>query len=89
MAAEVFAICIREKMPSCMRAPPEAEKTIAGHLSSMRALEDAGDLLAHHRAHGAAHELEDEAAHGDLVALDAAHAGDERVVLAQRSCGWT
>ena len=27
-AAQVFAICISEKMPSCMRAPPEAEKTI-------------------------------------------------------------
>ena len=26
MAADVFAICMREKMPSCMRAPPEAEK---------------------------------------------------------------
>ncbi len=29
-AAEVFAICISESTPSCMRAPPDAEKTIAG-----------------------------------------------------------
>ena len=24
-AAEIFAICISERIPSCMRAPPEAE----------------------------------------------------------------
>ena len=30
----VRGICMSEKMPSCMRAPPEAEKTSAGHLSS-------------------------------------------------------
>ena len=30
MAAEVFAICIRLKMPSCIRAPPLAEKMIRG-----------------------------------------------------------
>ena len=30
MAAEVFAICIRLKMPSCIRAPPLAEKMISG-----------------------------------------------------------
>ena len=34
IAAEVFAICISEKIPSCMRAPPEDEKTIAGHFRS-------------------------------------------------------
>ena len=38
-AAVVFAICISEKMPSCMRAPPEAEKMIAGHCARERALE--------------------------------------------------
>ena len=30
IAAEVLAICIREKIPSCMRAPPLAEKIISG-----------------------------------------------------------
>ena len=30
MAAAVFAICIREKIPSCIRAPPLAEKIIRG-----------------------------------------------------------
>ena len=30
MAAEVFAICIRLKMPSCIRAPPLAEKMTSG-----------------------------------------------------------
>ncbi len=27
-AAEIFAICIRLKVPSCIRAPPDAEKMI-------------------------------------------------------------
>jgi hypothetical protein len=29
-AAEVFAICIRENMPSCILAPPEAQKITTG-----------------------------------------------------------
>ena len=29
-AAEVLAICMREKIPSCMRAPPEELKTMQG-----------------------------------------------------------
>ena len=32
-AALVFAICIREKMPSCMRAPPDALKMMQGIFS--------------------------------------------------------
>ena len=55
-AAEIFAICISERIPSCMRAPPEAETTISGSSCSSGALGRAGDLLAHHRAHRAAHE---------------------------------
>jgi len=35
MAAEVFAICISEKMPSCMRAPPEALNTTAAQRRSV------------------------------------------------------
>ncbi len=33
-AAEVLAICISESTPSCMRAPPEAQNTIAGRRRS-------------------------------------------------------
>ncbi len=33
-AAEVLAICISERTPSCMRAPPEAEKISAGTFRS-------------------------------------------------------
>ena len=33
-APEVLAICMSERMPSCMRAPPEAENTTAGILCS-------------------------------------------------------
>ena len=29
-AAEVFAICMSDSTPSCMRAPPDAEKMMAG-----------------------------------------------------------
>ena len=29
-AAEIFAICISDNTPSCMRAPPEADTTISG-----------------------------------------------------------
>ena len=47
-------------MPSCMRAPPEAREDDRRALALERALEHAGDLLADHRAHRAAHELEDE-----------------------------
>ena len=35
MAAEVRAICIKDNMPSCIRAPPEAAKQIKGCLSAM------------------------------------------------------
>src|SRR2546426_312445 len=34
-AAEVFAICMSERMPSCMRAPPEAERMMTGRSLSM------------------------------------------------------
>jgi len=33
-AAEIFAICIRERMPSCIRAPPEVETMISGSFFS-------------------------------------------------------
>ena len=36
-ATTVFAICIRERIPSCMRAPPEAVTTTRGTASSMAA----------------------------------------------------
>ena len=34
MAALVFAICMRDRMPSCMRAPPLALNMISGSLWS-------------------------------------------------------
>jgi hypothetical protein len=34
-AAEIFAICISERMPSCMRAPPEHETMISGSFFSI------------------------------------------------------
>ena len=35
MAHEVFAICMSETKPSCMRAPPEAVKMITGRCSAV------------------------------------------------------
>ena len=35
MAQDVFAICMRETSPSCMRAPPEAQKTTTGSFRSV------------------------------------------------------
>ena len=34
IASEVFTICMREMMPSCILAPPEQEKMISGSFSS-------------------------------------------------------
>ncbi len=33
-AAEILAICISDRTPSCIRAPPEAEMTMSGFRSS-------------------------------------------------------
>ena len=55
-AAEVLAICISERMPSCMRAPPEAETMMTGTRLCDGQLDGARELLAHHRAHAAAQE---------------------------------
>src|SRR5262249_59065036 len=37
IAALVFAICISESAPSCMRAPPEEETVRSGHRSASAA----------------------------------------------------
>ncbi len=66
-------------MPSCMRAPPLEVKRIAGHAPLGGPVDDPGHLLAHHRAHRAAHELEGEGADGDRLAVDGPDAGDEGV----------
>ena len=34
-AAEIFAICISERIPSCMRAPPEHDTMITGSFLSV------------------------------------------------------
>ncbi len=57
-ATTVFAICINERIPSCMRAPPEAVTTTRGTASSMAAATSRDEALAHHRAHGTAEEAE-------------------------------
>ena len=66
-------------MPSCMRAPPDADTTMAGIARLQRRLEAARDLLADHAPHAAAHEAEVEEADGDPLALDAPEAPHRRL----------
>ena len=57
-SAEVLAICMSERMPSCMRAPPVRRDHDQRAALGERELDRARHLLAHHRAHAAAHEEE-------------------------------
>ena len=77
--AHVLASCMSASVPSCMRAPPEAETTISGSALGDRVLGGAGDLLADDRAHRAAHEPEVHDADRDRLALDGAGAAHRRV----------
>ena len=52
--AEVLAICISERIPSIIRAPPEALHDQERVPLLQRARAEASDLLADHRAHAAA-----------------------------------
>ena len=53
-ATTVFAICISERIPSCMRAPPDAATTTSGTPSSTARAHRRAKSLTHHRAHGPA-----------------------------------
>ncbi len=64
-AATVLAICIRLRMPSCIRAPPDDWSKTTGQPLGRGALEEARDLLARHAAHRPAHEREEERAPRD------------------------
>ena len=56
-APVVLAICISERMPSCMRAPPEAHEADHGQaLVPAACSKRSGDLFAHGSAHGGHHE---------------------------------
>ena len=77
-------ICISDRMPSCMRAPPEAENTISGALRATRKVGRHHQPLAHRGAHRAAHEAEIERRqHGHAIAHQAAR-HDERVARCPR-----
>ena len=53
-AAETLAICISEKIPSCIRAPPPEPLTmISGSFCSVASSIGPGQLLADDRAHAA------------------------------------
>ena len=56
IATTVFGSCISARIPSCMRAPPDAETETSGTPSFGRALARARELLAHDAPHRAAHE---------------------------------
>ena len=81
-AAEVLAICMSERIPSCIRAPPEAETMSRGMPLLDGQLDGPGDLFAHHRRHAAPEERELEDGEGDGVAADAPHPGEHRLLEA-------
>ena len=70
-AASVLASCIRARVPSCIRAPPDAQTMISGDPGVERVLGGPGHLLADDRAHRAAHEPEVHDADRDRRAVDA------------------
>ena len=76
----VLAICMRLRMPSCMRAPPELQTATSGRSSPAASSARAPELLAHHAAHAAAHEAEIH--HGEHArrAVDTRKAGDDGLV---------
>ena len=86
-AHTVFGSCIRERMPSCMRAPPEAVTQTSGTSPRAGALARARELLADGASHRAAHERE--VHDGELARppLDRRRARDERVAEAGRHLG--
>ena len=57
-AATVFGSCISARIPSCMRAPPDAETETTARRAVGGAVAGAGELLADDAAHRAAHEGE-------------------------------
>ncbi len=72
-AADTLAICISDRMPSCIRAPPPEPLTkISGSCSSVASSDGAGQLLADDRAHAAGHEGEVGDAEDDRPAADEA-----------------
>ena len=86
-AATVFASCMSASVPSCIRAPPDADTTISGTRLGEGVLGGAGDLLADDRAHRAAHEPEVHHADRDRPALDRARPPDRRVLHPGRQLG--
>ena len=63
-AQTVFGSCISERIPSCMRAPPELVTETSGTPRSTARVARARELLADGAAHRAAHERE--VHHGEL-----------------------
>ena len=57
-ATTVLAICIKERIPSCMRAPPEAVTDHQGHRLIDGSGNEQREALADHRAHRTAKEPE-------------------------------
>ncbi len=54
-AAEVFAICIREWIPSCILAPPEQANIITGSFSHCCPFYCTGNLFTDHLSHARHH----------------------------------
>ena len=85
-AQTVFGSCISARMPSCMRAPPDADTDTSGTPPRAR-VAGAGELLAHDAAHRAAHEGEVHDREPARPPLDRGRADDHRVAEAGRELG--
>ncbi len=83
MAAEVFAICIRLKMPSCIRAPPLAEKMTSGSCFAAAYSMARVIFFAHGRAHAAHKEAAVQHCGYHRHAADAAHCRDSGLAEAR------
>ena len=87
IATTVFGSCISARIPSCMRAPPEAETETSVVPSSAARSQARDELLADDAPHRAAHEREVHDREPAAAALDRGAARDHRVAEARRELG--
>ena len=80
VAITVRGICIRLIAPSCIRAPPDAVKTISGASCSTASLARRKDTFADRRAHRTADELELHRGNDSLLTVDLAVRDHDRIV---------
>ena len=79
IAQIVFGSCMSARIPSCIRAPPDAEMATSGTPGLRRPFTRAHELLPDHAAHRAAHEREVHDGEIACILLDRRRTADDRV----------